>query len=93
MSYQHYWRCEGKSTKDCDDLQLNTTSIFKEDHIDAFDSDCDEEHDASAISMVRLSLAGSVNGDDVNPTYDFDILSKVPHYDTYHETDMPNLVV
>ncbi|GKA05670.1 hypothetical protein Tco_0684790 [Tanacetum coccineum] len=31
---------------DCDDLQLNTTSIFKEDHIDAFDSDCDEEHAA-----------------------------------------------
>ncbi|GJT25177.1 hypothetical protein Tco_0895114 [Tanacetum coccineum] len=78
---------------DCDDLQLNTTSIFKAYHVDAFDSDCDEAPTASAIFMVRFSPAGSVNGDDVGPSYDSDILSHVPHYDTYHEIDMLNLVV
>ncbi|GKB64863.1 hypothetical protein Tco_0921049 [Tanacetum coccineum] len=74
----------------CDDLPLNTTSIFKADHVDAFDSDCDEAPTASAIFIARLSPAGSVNGDDVSPTYDSDILSEVPNYDTHHETDMLN---
>ncbi|GJY38205.1 hypothetical protein Tco_0424569 [Tanacetum coccineum] len=78
---------------DCDDLQLNKTSIFKVEHVDAFDSDYDKEPTASAIFMARLSPVGSVNGADVSPTYDSDILSKVPHYDTYHETDMLNSVV
>nr|GEX08988.1 hypothetical protein [Tanacetum cinerariifolium] len=72
---------------------LNTTTIFKADHVDAFDSDCDEAPTASAIFMARLSPAGSVNGDDVNATYNSDILFEVPHYDTYHETDMLNPVV
>nr|GEV60937.1 retrovirus-related Pol polyprotein from transposon TNT 1-94 [Tanacetum cinerariifolium] len=62
---------------DYDDLQLNTTLIFKADHADAFDSDCDEEPTISAIFMARLSPAGSVNEDDVRPTYDSDILSEV----------------
>nr|GEV73432.1 hypothetical protein [Tanacetum cinerariifolium] len=35
----------------------------------------------------------SVNGDDCNATYDSDILSEVPHYNTYHETYMLNHVV
>ncbi|GJR81844.1 hypothetical protein Tco_0152629, partial [Tanacetum coccineum] len=78
---------------DCDDLQLHITSIFKEDHVDAFDLDYDEAPTASAIFMARLSLAGSINGHVVDPTYDSDILSVVPHYDTYHETDMLNLIV
>ncbi|GJY85660.1 retrovirus-related pol polyprotein from transposon TNT 1-94 [Tanacetum coccineum] len=55
---------------DYDDLELNTTSIFKADHVDAFDSDCNEEPTASAIFTARLSPAGSVNGDDFNPTYE-----------------------
>ncbi|GKB18422.1 hypothetical protein Tco_0852345 [Tanacetum coccineum] len=54
---------------DCDDLQLNTTSIFKADHVDASDSDCDEAPTASEIFMARLSPTYSVNGDDVNATY------------------------
>ncbi|GJV86234.1 zinc finger, CCHC-type containing protein [Tanacetum coccineum] len=29
--------------EDCDDLQLQTTSSFKADHVDAYDSDCDDE--------------------------------------------------
>ncbi|GJW30208.1 hypothetical protein Tco_0047083 [Tanacetum coccineum] len=64
---------------DCDDLQLNTSSIFKADHVDTFDSDCDKASITSTIFMARLSHAGSVNGDDVGP-----------YYDTYHETDMLN---
>ncbi|GJZ02069.1 hypothetical protein Tco_0520030 [Tanacetum coccineum] len=41
---------------DCDDLQLHTTSIFKADHVDAFDSVFDEAPTASAIFMARLPL-------------------------------------
>ncbi|GJV76086.1 hypothetical protein Tco_1507670 [Tanacetum coccineum] len=78
---------------DCDDLQLHTTSIFKADHVDAFDSYYDEAPTASAIFMARLSPAGSINRDVIGLTYDSDILYEVPHYDTYHETDMLNLVV
>ncbi|GJZ20913.1 hypothetical protein Tco_0557952 [Tanacetum coccineum] len=72
---------------DCDDLQLNIISIFKANHVDAFDSDYDEASIASAIFMTRISPTRSSNGDDVIPTYDSDILSELPHYDTYHETD------
>ncbi|GJV82504.1 hypothetical protein Tco_1522402 [Tanacetum coccineum] len=43
--------------------------------------------------MERLSHAGSIDGDAVGLTYDSDILFKVPHYNSYHETDMLNLVV
>ncbi|GJW99305.1 retrovirus-related pol polyprotein from transposon TNT 1-94 [Tanacetum coccineum] len=77
---------------DRDDLQLHTTSIFKANHVDAFDSDCNEAATANAIFMARLSSAGSVNGDDVSPIYDSNILSEVPHYSTYHEIDMLNPV-
>ncbi|GJR88266.1 hypothetical protein Tco_0212277 [Tanacetum coccineum] len=47
---------------------------------------------ACAIFMASLSLAGSLNGDTVALTYDSDILSEVPHYDTYHENDVLNSV-
>ncbi|GKA58500.1 hypothetical protein Tco_0757688 [Tanacetum coccineum] len=69
-------------------LQLNTTSIFMTDHVDAFDSDCDEAPISSAIFITRLSPTRSVNGDDVGPFYDTDILSEVPNYDNYHDNDM-----
>ncbi|GKA29952.1 hypothetical protein Tco_0716197 [Tanacetum coccineum] len=59
----------------CDDLHLNTTLIFKADQVDAFDSDCDEAPRSSPIFMARLCPTGSINGDDVGPTYDSDILS------------------
>ncbi|GKB82658.1 hypothetical protein Tco_0949553, partial [Tanacetum coccineum] len=79
--------------EDYDDLQLQTTSNFKAGHVDAYDSDCDDEAIANAIFMASLSPAGSLNGDTVAPTYDSDILSEVPHYDTYHENDVLNSVV
>ncbi|GJS75398.1 hypothetical protein Tco_0725279 [Tanacetum coccineum] len=72
---------------------LHTTSIFKADHVDAFDSNYDEAPTTNAIFMARLSLTGSINRDDVNITYDSDILSKIPHYDTNPKTDMLNPVV
>ncbi|GJX35107.1 hypothetical protein Tco_0246664 [Tanacetum coccineum] len=70
---------------------INT--IGEADHVDAYDSDCDDKAITSAIFMASLSPAGSLNGDTVAPTYDLDILFKVPHYDTYHENDVPNSVV
>ncbi|GJY87477.1 hypothetical protein Tco_0502105, partial [Tanacetum coccineum] len=73
--------------------RLHIISILKADHVDAFDSDCDEAPTASAIFMARLSPAGSINGDDFGPTYDSDILFEVPYYETHHETDMLNHVV
>ncbi|GJU20889.1 hypothetical protein Tco_1154231 [Tanacetum coccineum] len=85
---------------DCDDLQLNTTSIFKADHVDAFDSDYDEAPTASAIFIERLSPASSVNRDDVNATYDSNILYEteysehlVSNNDSYDELTSNNNVI
>nr|GEU66042.1 hypothetical protein [Tanacetum cinerariifolium] len=78
---------------DYDDLQLHTTSNFKVDHVDAYDSDCDDEATTYAIFMASLSPAGSIIGDTVGPSYDSKLLSMVPHYDTYHEDTILNDVV
>ncbi|GJV73590.1 retrovirus-related pol polyprotein from transposon TNT 1-94 [Tanacetum coccineum] len=90
------YNCKGKGhiAKQCTTKKrLHTTSIFKADHVDAFDSDCDEALTASAIFMARLSHSRSINGDVVGPTYDSYILSQVPHYDTHHDTDMLNPII
>ncbi|GKD05392.1 hypothetical protein Tco_1180366 [Tanacetum coccineum] len=58
-----------EENEDCDDLQLQTTSNFRADHVDAYDSDCDDEATASAIFMASSSPARSLNGDTVAPTY------------------------
>ncbi|GKB88296.1 hypothetical protein Tco_0960568 [Tanacetum coccineum] len=42
---------------DCNDLQLHTASNFKADHVDAYDSYCDDEATASVIFMTSLSPA------------------------------------
>nr|GEU49910.1 potassium channel AKT1-like [Tanacetum cinerariifolium] len=39
---------------DCDDLQLHTTSNFKADHVDGYDSDCDDEVTNCAIDAVVI---------------------------------------
>nr|GEX92888.1 hypothetical protein [Tanacetum cinerariifolium] len=75
---------------DCNDLQLHITTNFKANHVDAYDLDYDNKATASAIFMASLSPAGSITGDIVGPIYDSNILSEVPHYDTYHETDVLN---
>nr|GEV22175.1 hypothetical protein [Tanacetum cinerariifolium] len=74
----------------CEDLQLQATANFKADHVDAYDSDCDDEVATNTIFMENLSPVGSINDDTVKPRYDSDILYEVPHYDTYHESDMLN---
>nr|GEU60972.1 hypothetical protein [Tanacetum cinerariifolium] len=74
-----------KEMNDDEGLKLQTTSSFKVEHVDAYDSDCDDEATAYAIFMASLSPAGSINGDTVGPSYDSELLSELPHYDTYHE--------
>ncbi|GJR15205.1 copia protein [Tanacetum coccineum] len=51
--------------------EIPTTAIFKTNDLDVFDSDCNEAPSASAILMAKLSA------------YDSDVLSEVPHPDTY----------
>ncbi|GKB14456.1 hypothetical protein Tco_0848379 [Tanacetum coccineum] len=79
-----------EETDDCEDLQLQATSNFKANHIDAYDSDYDNEATANAIFMENLSPVGSINDDTVEPRYDSGILSEVPHYNTYHDSDILN---
>nr|GEX98087.1 hypothetical protein [Tanacetum cinerariifolium] len=86
-------RCYLEEMDGCDDLKLHTTSNFKADHVDAYDSDCDDEATACAIFMASLSLAGSINRDTASLSYDLKLLSKVPHYDTYHVDVILNDVV
>ncbi|GKC64463.1 hypothetical protein Tco_1097061 [Tanacetum coccineum] len=61
---------------ECEDLQLQATTNFKADHVDAYDSGCDDEATTNAIFMENLSPVGSINGNTVEPRYDSDILSK-----------------
>ncbi|GJT88835.1 hypothetical protein Tco_1070552 [Tanacetum coccineum] len=75
---------------DCEDLQLNATSILMTKKVDAYDSEVDDAPTASAIFMAKLLPTGSINGDKVGPSYDTYILSEVPNYDTYHANDMFN---
>ncbi|GKA43598.1 hypothetical protein Tco_0736322 [Tanacetum coccineum] len=75
---------------DCEELQLNATSILMTKKVDAYDSEVDDAPTTNAIFMAKLSPAGSINMDDVGPSYDSDIISKVPNYDTYHANDMIN---
>ncbi|GJZ72058.1 hypothetical protein Tco_0635909, partial [Tanacetum coccineum] len=44
------------------------------DHVDASDSDCDDEATTNAIFMANLSPVGSLNDDTVVPRYDSNIL-------------------
>ncbi|GKA41006.1 hypothetical protein Tco_0733599, partial [Tanacetum coccineum] len=57
-------RLEGFDS-DCDDLQLNTTSILMTEKVDAYDSEVDDAPTASKIFMAKLSPVGSINGDEV----------------------------
>ncbi|GJV65752.1 retrovirus-related pol polyprotein from transposon TNT 1-94 [Tanacetum coccineum] len=70
--------------------RLQAIANFKADYVDAYDSNYDDEATTNAIFMENLSPVGSINDDTVEPHYDSDILSKVPHYDTYHDSDMLN---
>ncbi|GJV15124.1 retrovirus-related pol polyprotein from transposon TNT 1-94 [Tanacetum coccineum] len=69
---------------------LQATTNFKADHVDAYDSDYDDEATTNAIFMANLSPVGSLNDDTIAPRYDSDTLSEVPHYDTYHDFNVLN---
>nr|GFC85717.1 hypothetical protein [Tanacetum cinerariifolium] len=62
-----------EETDDCDDLQLQATTNCKADHIDAYDSNSDDEATSNAIFMENLSYVGSLNDATVEPCYDSDI--------------------
>nr|GEV06336.1 reverse transcriptase domain-containing protein [Tanacetum cinerariifolium] len=62
-----------KETNDYDDRKVQAKTNFKVDHVDASDSDCDDEATANEIFMVNLSPIGSINDDMVKPRYDSDI--------------------
>ncbi|GJW22488.1 hypothetical protein Tco_0033110 [Tanacetum coccineum] len=66
-----------EETNECEDLQLQATTNFKADHVDAYDSDCDDKATANAIFMASLSLVGSINDDTVGPPYDSNIFSEL----------------
>ncbi|GJW57152.1 retrovirus-related pol polyprotein from transposon TNT 1-94 [Tanacetum coccineum] len=57
--------------------KLHTTTNFKADHVDAYDSDCDDQATTSAIFMASLSPARSLNDEIVPPTYDSNTLSEI----------------
>ncbi|GJQ96951.1 hypothetical protein Tco_0008090 [Tanacetum coccineum] len=56
---------------------LTTNPIFQPDEIDLYDSDYDDISTEKAVLMANLSSYGS------------DVLSEVPHYETY-QNDMAN---
>ncbi|GJX57368.1 hypothetical protein Tco_0287265, partial [Tanacetum coccineum] len=60
------------------------------DHVDAYDSDYDEEATTNAIFMASLSHVGSLDDDTVAPCYDSYTLYEVPYYDTYHDSYVLN---
>ncbi|GKC88270.1 hypothetical protein Tco_1148919 [Tanacetum coccineum] len=54
-----------EETDDYKDHQLQATTNFKAEHVDAYDSDCDDEATTNAIFMENLSPVGSLNNDTV----------------------------
>nr|GEV33260.1 hypothetical protein [Tanacetum cinerariifolium] len=66
------------------DLALNVDNVFQADDCDAFDSDMDEAPTAQTMFMANLSSADPVT-DEARPSYDSDILSKVPDHDHYQD--------
>nr|GEV76636.1 retrovirus-related Pol polyprotein from transposon TNT 1-94 [Tanacetum cinerariifolium] len=63
------------------DLALNVDNVFQADDCDAFDSDVDEAPTAQAMFMANVSSIDPVY-DEVDPSYDSDILSENTEVDT-----------
>nr|GEV48770.1 retrovirus-related Pol polyprotein from transposon TNT 1-94 [Tanacetum cinerariifolium] len=66
------------------DLALNVDNVFQADKCDAFDLDVDEAPTAQTMFMANLSSVDLVT-DEVGPSYDSDILSKVQDRDHYQD--------
>ncbi|GJU27328.1 retrovirus-related pol polyprotein from transposon TNT 1-94 [Tanacetum coccineum] len=58
--------------------------------LEDMDGYCDDKATACVIYMESLSPAGSINGDTGGPSYASELLSEVPHYDTYHKDTIIN---
>ncbi|GJZ93627.1 retrovirus-related pol polyprotein from transposon TNT 1-94 [Tanacetum coccineum] len=63
---------------------------FLADSLEETDDYYDDEATANVIFLENLSTVGPINNDTIEPRYDSDIHCKVPHYDTYHDSDMLN---
>ncbi|GJT22535.1 hypothetical protein Tco_0892472 [Tanacetum coccineum] len=63
---------------------------FLADNLEETDDYCNDKATSNTIFMVNLSPIGSLNDDMVAPHYDSDTLSEVPHYDTYHDSNVLN---
>ncbi|GKB22165.1 retrovirus-related pol polyprotein from transposon TNT 1-94 [Tanacetum coccineum] len=61
--------------------ELTTTDIFQTNDLNAFDSDCDEAPSARDVLMAKLSA------------YDSNVLSEVPHLDTYQHNNVIDQIV
>nr|GEV11378.1 hypothetical protein [Tanacetum cinerariifolium] len=66
------------------DLALNVDNVFQANDCDAFDSDVDEAPTAQTMFMANLLSIDHVY-DEVDPSYDSDILSKVYDHDKYQD--------
>nr|GEY90254.1 hypothetical protein [Tanacetum cinerariifolium] len=66
------------------DLALNVDNVFQANDYDAFDSDVDKAPIPQTMFMDNLSFADPVT-DEAGPSYDLDILSKVPDHDHYQD--------
>ncbi|GJY26074.1 hypothetical protein Tco_0400800, partial [Tanacetum coccineum] len=63
-------------------LSLNKDNVFQDDQCDAFESDVDEAPTTQTMFMENLSSADPIY-DEIGPSYDSDIISKVQDYDNY----------
>nr|GEY85717.1 hypothetical protein [Tanacetum cinerariifolium] len=59
-------------------------NVFQADDCDAFDSDMDEAPTTQTMFMANLSSTDPVT-DEARPSYDSDILSKVPDHELYQD--------
>ncbi|GJV44803.1 integrase, catalytic region, zinc finger, CCHC-type containing protein [Tanacetum coccineum] len=67
--------------------------VLNDEQYDFLPDSLEETNDSTinAIFMTNLSHVGSINDEMVEPRYDSDILFKVPHYNTYRESDIQEL--
>nr|GEZ85929.1 hypothetical protein [Tanacetum cinerariifolium] len=66
------------------ELALNVDNVFQANECDAFDSNVYEAPTAQTMFMENLSSVGLVY-DEVNPSYDSNILSEVHDHDNYQD--------
>ncbi|GJY51733.1 hypothetical protein Tco_0442580 [Tanacetum coccineum] len=66
------------------DLALNVDNVFQADECDAFDSNVNEAPTTQTMFMANLSSVNLVY-DEVGPSDNLDILSKVHKYDNYQD--------